>query len=127
MSQLLGKQILKQLHSCRSFSQISGLNDVVIASAVRTPVGSFLGSLAPVPAVQLGATAIKAAVEKAGIPRDAVQEVVMGNVLQGFQGQAPARQATLGAGLSVGTPCTTVNKVCASGMKAIMLASQNLM
>jgi len=124
---MLKTNVLKSLTSCRQFSQVSGLNDVVIASAARTPVGSFLGSLSTVPATKLGSTAIAAAVERAGIPKDAVQEVYMGNVLQGGQGQAPARQATLGAGLSLSTPCTTINKVCASGMKAIMLASQNLM
>jgi len=120
-------QIFNSLKSCRQFSQVSGLNDVVIVSAARTPVGSFLGSLATVPATKLGSTAIEAAVERAGIPKDAVQEVYMGNVLQASQGQAPARQATLGAGLNLGTPCTTVNKVCASGMKSVMLASQSLM
>jgi len=113
--------------SCRSFSQVSGLNDVVIASAARTPVGSFLGSLSTVPATKLGSVAIEAAVERAGIPKDAVDEVYMGNVLQGFQGQAPTRQATLGAGLKLDTPCTTINKVCASGMKSVMLATQSLM
>merc|ERR1719239_1973294 len=116
-------QIFNSLKSCRQFSQVSGLNDVVIVSAARTPVGSFLGSLATVHATKLGSTAIEAAVERAGIPKDAVQEVYMGNVLQASQGQAPARQATLGAGLNLGTPCTTVNKVCASGMKSVMLAS----
>lgn len=121
------KQMLKSLTSCRQFSQGSGLNEVVIASAVRTPVGSFLGSLSTVKGTKLGSTAIAGAVEKAGIAPDAVQEVYMGNVLQGFQGQAPTRQATLGAGLSLSTPCTTVNKVCASGMKAVMLAAQSLM
>lgn len=120
-------QVLKSLNSCRQFSQVSGLNDVVIVSAARTPVGSFLGSLATVPATKLGSTAIEAAVERAGIPKDAVQEVYMGNVLQAAQGQAPTRQATLGAGLNIGTPCTTINKVCASGMKSVMLASQSLM
>lgn len=120
-------QVLKTLKSSRHYSQVSGLNDVVIVSAVRTPIGSFLGSLSTVPATKLGSTAIKAAVEKAGISPDDVDEVYMGNVLQGFQGQAPTRQATLGAGLPIKTPCTTINKVCASGMKSIMLAAQNLM
>lgn len=119
-------QLLKSITASRQYSQVSGLNDVVIVSAVRTPVGSFLGSLATVPATKLGSIAIAAAVDKAGIAKDAVQEVYMGNVLQGMSGQAPTRQATLGAGLDLGTPCTTINKVCASGMKAIMLASQNL-
>lgn len=102
-------------------------NDVVIVSAVRTPIGSFRSSLASLSAPKLGSVAVQAAVEKAGIPINAVQEVYMGHVLQGSVGQAPARQAALGAGLNVSTPCTTVNKVCASGMKSIMLASQNLM
>lgn len=96
-------------------------------SAVRTPIGSFRSSLASLPAPKLGAVAIQGAVNKAGIPKDAIQEVYMGQVLQGSSGQAPARQAALGAGLSISTPCTTVNKVCASGMKSIMLAAQNLM
>lgn len=102
-------------------------NDVVIVSAVRTPIGSFRSSLASLVAPKLGAIAVQGAVEKAGIPKDAVQEVYMGQVLQGGAGQAPARQAALGAGLNISTPCTTVNKVCASGMKSIMLASQSLM
>jgi len=108
-------------------TQVSGLNDVVIVSYVRTPIGSFLSSLAEVPATKLGSIAIQEAVKRAGIAPEEVQEVYMGNVLQGFQGQAPARQATLGAGLAITTPCTTINKVCASGMKAVMLAAQNLM
>lgn len=111
----------------RTLSQVAGLNDVVIVSAVRTPVGSFRGSLAEVPASRLGAIAIQNAVERAGIAPDAIQEVYMGNVLQAAGKQAPTRQAVLGAGLSVGTPCTTINKVCASGMKSIMMAAQSLM
>jgi len=114
-------------YTYRCFSQVSGLNDVVIVSAVRTPIGSFLSKFNTVPATQLGATAIKAAVENAGIESDAVQEVYMGQVIQAGGGQAPARQATLFAGLSQSTPCTTVNKVCASGMKSIMQAAQSLM
>lgn len=100
---------------------------MVIVSAVRTPIGSFLGSLAEVPAPQLGSIAIKEAVKRAGIAGEEVQEVYMGNVLQAMEGQAPSRQATLRAGLPITTPTTTVNKVCASGMKAVMLAAQNLM
>ncbi|XP_054723819.1 acetyl-CoA acetyltransferase, mitochondrial-like [Uloborus diversus] len=111
--------------------QLSGLrwthNDVVIVSAVRTPIGSFRSSLASLTASRLGAIAVEGAVEKAGISKEDVQEVYMGQVLQAGAGQAPARQAALGAGLQISTPCTTVNKVCASGMKAIMLAAQNLM
>lgn len=115
------KQIL------RGLAQVSGLNDVVIASAVRTPVGSFLGSLASLPAPKLGSAAIEGAIEKAGIPKDVVQEVYMGNVLQGMEGQAPCRQATLGAGLPISTPTTAINKVCASGMKSVMMAAQSIM
>ncbi|KAI8791777.1 acetyl-CoA acetyltransferase mitochondrial [Biomphalaria glabrata] len=121
------KQILNVLITTRSYASKSGLKEVVIVSAVRTPIGSFLGSLSAVPATKLGSVAISAAVKKAGIAPDAVNEVYMGNVLQGRQGQAPSRQATLGAGLPISTPTTTINKVCASGMKAIMLASQSLM
>lgn len=101
--------------------------EVVIVSAVRTPMGSFGGSLAEVPATQLGATAIKGAVEKAGIKPEHVQEVIMGSVLQANLGQAPARQAAKGAGLPNEVACTTVNKVCASGMKAIMMATQDIL
>jgi acetyl-CoA C-acetyltransferase len=97
---------------------------VYIVSAVRTPMGSFLGSLSSVPATQLGSTAIEGALKAANIEASAVDEVFMGHVLQAGAGQAPARQAALGAGLSNSVPCTTVNKVCASGMKAISLASQ---
>ncbi|XP_002734348.1 acetyl-CoA acetyltransferase, mitochondrial-like [Saccoglossus kowalevskii] len=111
----------------RDVSAVKGLNDVVIVSAVRTPIGSFRSSLSSVPAPRLGSIAIKNAVEKAGIAPEEVQEVYMGNVLQAGQGQAPTRQAVLGAGLSLGTPCTTINKVCASGMKSIMMAAQSLM
>jgi acetyl-CoA C-acetyltransferase len=102
-------------------------NDVVIAAAVRTPMGSFNGSLASVSATRLGAVAIRAAVEKAGIDASLVQEVFMGSVLQAGLGQAPARQAARFAGLSDTTPCTTINKVCASGMKAVALAAQSIM
>ncbi len=100
------------------------MKEVVIISAVRTPIGSFGGVLSSVPATKLGAIAIKAAIEKAGIEASSVQEVIMGNVLQANEGQAPARQAAIFAGLSQDVPCTTVNKVCASGMKAISMAAQ---
>jgi len=93
---------------------------IVIVSIARTPMGSMMGSLSGLAAHELGATAIKAAVERAGIPGDAVDEVIMGNVLQAGQGQAPARQAALGAGLPKGVPCTTIHKVCGSGLKAAM-------
>ncbi|MCB5364312.1 acetyl-CoA C-acyltransferase [Pusillimonas sp. CC-YST705] len=94
---------------------------IVLVSVVRTPMGGMLGSLSDLAAHQLGAAAIKAAVERAGIPADAVDEVIMGNVLQAGQGQAPARQAALGAGLPQSVACTTIHKVCGSGMKAAML------
>ena len=101
--------------------------EVVIVSAVRTPIGSFGGSLSEVPATELGATAIRGALEKAGVSPSAVQEVIMGNVLQANVGQAPARQAAKAAGLPDEVACTTVNKVCASGMKAIMMATQDIL
>lgn len=100
---------------------------VYILSAVRTPMGSFLGGLSSVSATQLGSIAIKAAVERSGVSVEHVDEVFMGNVLQAGVGQAPARQAALGAGLGQNVPCTTVNKVCASGMKSIMLGAQSIL
>uniref|UniRef100_A0AAY4ALQ1 acetyl-CoA C-acetyltransferase n=1 Tax=Denticeps clupeoides TaxID=299321 RepID=A0AAY4ALQ1_9TELE len=111
----------------RTYTSRPTLNEVVIVSAVRTPMGSFKGSLSSVPATKLGSFAIKGAIEQAGIPLEEVKEVYMGNVLQAGEGQAPTRQALLGAGLSLSTPATTVNKVCASGMKSIMMAAQSLM
>uniref|UniRef100_A0A8C5AM34 acetyl-CoA C-acetyltransferase n=1 Tax=Gadus morhua TaxID=8049 RepID=A0A8C5AM34_GADMO len=111
----------------RTYSSRPTLNEVVIVSAVRTPMGSFRGSLAAVPATKLGSIAIRGAIDKAGIPVEEVKEVYMGNVLQAGEGQAPTRQALLGAGCTLGTPATTINKVCASGMKSIMLAAQSLM
>jgi acetyl-CoA C-acetyltransferase len=95
---------------------------IVIVSAVRTPVGSMLGELSSFTAPQLGAFAIKAAVDRAGVAPEQVQEVIFGNVLPAGLGQAPARQATIGAGLPISTGATTINKVCGSGMKATMLA-----
>ena len=103
------------------------MREAVIVSAVRTPMGSFGGDLSSVSATKLGATAIKGAMKKAGIDVNIVDEVFMGNVLQANLGQAPARQAAIFAGLSQNVPCTTINKVCASGMKAIMLAAQTIM
>lgn len=100
------------------------MKEVYILSAVRTPMGSFGGSLSTVPAPRLGAVAINAAVERAGIDPKEVNEVFMGSVLQAGLGQAPARQAAKFAGLGDNVPCTTVNKVCASGMKSIALAAQ---
>lgn len=103
------------------------MKEIYIISAVRTPMGSFGGSLSTVPAPILGATAIKGALEKANISPDLIDEVFMGNVLQANLGQAPARQAAINAGLNKDVPCTTVNKVCASGMKALSLASQTIL
>ena len=100
------------------------MKEVVIVSAVRTPMGSFGGALSSVPAPALGAVAIKGALQKAGLPADAVEEVYMGNVLQANVGQAPARQAAMAAGIGNQVPCTTINKVCSSGMKAIMMGAQ---
>ncbi len=100
------------------------MNDVVIVSAVRTPIGSFMGSLSSIPAPQLGATAIKGALKKISLDPELVDEVFMGNVVQAGTGQAPARQAALLASIPDSVPCTTINKVCASGMKAVMQAAQ---
>ncbi|KAJ1957404.1 Acetyl-CoA acetyltransferase, mitochondrial, partial [Dipsacomyces acuminosporus] len=102
------------------------LADVVIASAVRTPVGCFRGALSKLTAPELGAIAIRGAVDKAAIDPAHVKEVYMGNVLQANEGQAPTTQALIKAGLSESTPATTINKVCASGMKAVMMAAQNI-
>ena len=102
------------------------MKEVVIISAVRTPMGSFGGALSSVSATHLGATAIKGALSKGNINSDIVDEVFMGNVLQANLGQAPARQAAMFAGIGDNVPCTTVNKVCASGMKAISLAAQSI-
>jgi acetyl-CoA C-acetyltransferase len=99
---------------------------IVIVGAARTPMGGFQGELGTVPAPQLGATAIKAALERAKIKGEDVSEVLMGNVLAAGLGQAPARQATLGADLPLGTPSTTISKVCGSGMKAVMMAHDQL-
>ncbi|MCP3663838.1 MAG: acetyl-CoA C-acyltransferase [Gammaproteobacteria bacterium] len=100
---------------------------IVIVDAARTPMGGFQGVLAPLTASEIGASAIRGVVERAGIPVDDVQEVIMGNVLPAGQGQAPARQASIGAGLPLSTGCTTVNKMCGSGMKAAMLANDLLL
>ncbi|MFL2570011.1 MAG: acetyl-CoA C-acyltransferase [Flavobacteriales bacterium] len=103
------------------------MKEVVIVSAVRTPMGSFGGSLSSVSATTLGGVAIKGALEKVSLSADKVDEVYMGNVLQANLGQAPARQAAMAAGLTQEVPCTTINKVCSSGMKSIMLAAQSIM
>jgi len=102
------------------------VSDVVILGAARTPIGAFLGGLAPLSAPKLGSIAIKCALERAGVAPDQVDEVFMGNVIQAGVGQAPARQAALGAGIPNSVPCTTVNKVCGSGLKAVMLASSQI-
>jgi len=101
--------------------------EVVIVSAARTPIGSFLGSLSSIPATKLGSIAIKGALEKINLKPEMVEEVLMGNVVQAGVGQAPARQASLGAGIPDTVPCTTINKVCASGMKAVMQGAQSIM
>ena len=100
---------------------------VVIVSAVRTPIGSFMGALSTVPATKLGAAAIKGALNRINLDPNKVDEVLMGNVVQAGNGQAPARQAAIYAGLPNTVPCTTINKVCASGMKAVMQGAQAIM
>ena len=100
---------------------------VVIVAAARTPIGSFMGSLSSIPAPKLGAIAIKGALDKIKLDPKLVDEVIMGNVIQAGEGQAPARQAALGAGLPNTVPCTTINKVCASGMKAVMQGAQAIL
>ncbi len=102
------------------------MRKVAIVSYARTPIGSFMGKLSTVPAVQLGATAIKGALDKINLDPSHVGEVLMGNVVQAGNGQAPARQAAIAAGISIETPATTVNKVCASGMKTVMMAAQSI-
>jgi len=103
------------------------MNEVAIVAAVRTPMGSFNGSLSQISATRLGAIAIAGALKKAGVDPASVNEVFMGSVLQAGLGQAPARQAARYAGISDNVPCTTINKVCASGMKAVSLAAQSIM
>ncbi len=106
---------------------MSEIRDVVIVSSARTGIGSFNGSLKDIPATQLGSIVIKAAIERAGIDKNLVDEVIMGNVLPANEGQAPARQAALGAGLDKRVECLTINKVCGSGLKSVMLAAQAIM
>src|SRR5438105_7892147 len=101
-------------------------HDVVIVSAKRTPIGAFQGVLAPLSAPQLGSAAAKAAIEAAGIQGADIQEVIMGCVLSAGLGQAPARQAAIAAGVPVGTPATTINKMCGSGLKAVMAAADQI-
>ncbi len=98
----------------------------VIVSAARTPIGKYLGALAPLTAPELGAIAIRAALERSGVPGEQVDEVIMGHVLQGGTGQAPARQAMLKAGVPSSVSAVTINKVCGSGLKAVMLAAQSI-
>lgn len=100
--------------------------EVYILGTARTPIGSFNGALASIPATKLGAAAIKAAIQRAGLQPNDIQEVYMGNVLSASLGQAPANQASIYAGIPTSVPCTTVNKVCASGMKAVMLGAQDI-
>jgi acetyl-CoA C-acetyltransferase len=100
--------------------------DVVIVSAKRTPIGAFLGVLTPLSAVQLGSAAAKAAIESSGVAPGDIQEVIMGCVLPANLGQAPARQAALGAGVPIGVPATTINKMCGSGLKAVMMAADQI-
>ena len=101
--------------------------EVVILSAARTPIGSFLGSLSSLPAPKLGSVAIRAAIDRAGVSPDAIEQVVFGNVLQAGIGQAPARQASLGAGIPNTVPCITLHKVCGSGMRAVMDVSNAIL
>ena len=122
-AQMISRTSIKFFRRCYSSGK---RNEVVIASAVRTPIGSFRSNLSSLPATKLGSIAIQAAISRAGLRPEQIQEVYMGNVLSAGMGQAPARQATLGAGIPQSTPCTTINKVCASGLKAIMMASQSL-
>ena len=103
------------------------VREVFIIAAVRTPIGGFMGGLSTISATELGSVAIKGALDRSNLPVNLIDEVFMGNVLQAGLGQAPARQAALGAGLGQNVPCTTVNKVCASGMKAIMLGAQTIL
>lgn len=102
------------------------MKEVVIVSVARTPIGSFMGSLSSIPATKLGAVAIKGALDKIGLNPELVEEVFMGNVVSAGLGQAPARQAAIFAGIPNTVPCTTVNKVCSSGMKSIILAAQTI-
>ena len=103
------------------------IREVIIVGAARTPIGSFLGTLSSVPATKLGSIVIKESLKRANIDFELVDEVIMGNVLTAGEGQAPARQAALGAGLPQGTECMTINKVCGSGLKSVMLATQAIM
>lgn len=128
INNLGSQEIIQSLQRCsvRYYSNPT-INDVVIVSATRTPIGSFQAGLSSLSATALGGIAIESAVKKAGYAPENIDEVYMGNVCGAGLGQAPARQATIFGGLPKKTVCTTVNKVCSSGMKSIMLASQSLM
>src|SRR5213595_2114680 len=102
------------------------MKDIVILGGARTPIGSFLGTLAALPAPKLGSIAIKCALENSGVQADQIQQVIMGNVLQAAVGQAPARQAGIGAGIPVSAGAVTVNKVCGSGLKSVMYAANDI-
>src|SRR5436190_10830629 len=102
------------------------MKDIVILGGARTPIGSFLGTLAALPAPKLGSIAIKCALENSGVQADQIQQVIMGNVLQAAVGQAPARQAGIGAGIPVSAGAVTVNKVCGSGLKSVMFAANDI-
>jgi len=102
------------------------MSEVVIVSAKRTPIGAFQGALTPLTAPQLGTAAMKAAIESAGLSSADVEEVIMGCVLAAGLGQAPARQAAIGAGVALSTPATTINKMCGSGLKAVMMAADQI-
>ena len=106
---------------------MQAVKEVYIIDAVRTPIGSFMGSLSTVPATKLGSIVIKGLVDRNKLPLDSVDEVIMGNVIASGEGQAPARQAALGAGLANTTQCMTINKVCGSGLKSVMLGAQAIM
>lgn len=124
---IIGQRLIQFNHRNYASQKSTVLNDVVIVNAVRTPIGSFQGSLSSLSATELGGIAIKSLLEKSGITGDQVDEVYMGNVCSAGLGQAPARQAAIFAGLPESTICTTVHKVCASGLKAVSLATQTLM
>src|SRR6516162_4796021 len=115
--------MIRVAHVCAK-REVEMMNEAYILSAVRTPIGKYLGSLADLTAPQLGATVVEEAIRRARVPKDRVDEVIMGNVLQAGVGQNPARQAALKAGLPDAVPAYTVNKVCGSGLKAVMLAAQ---
>ncbi len=124
-SNVLRTSFGRLVSSTRAFSGF-GDNDVVVASFARTPIGKLGGALSSVTAPRLAAHCIQAAVERSGIEKKYIEEAFIGNVVSANIGQAPARQAVIYAGLDLDTPCTTLNKVCASGMKAIMLASLSI-